>query len=87
MRKKVGTQVIGGLELQTNWDKISSHNQYHELFGKGEDGTSIVAHNEHTVHLQPVRRDGHVYVWAHVRLRNVREGQYRSGEVVMDGDG
>ena len=48
LRKKSGTQVMGGLELQTNWDKISSHNQYHELFGKGEDRTSIVAHNEHS---------------------------------------
>ena len=38
---------MGGLKLQTNWDKISSRNQYHELFGKGEDRTSIAAHNEH----------------------------------------
>ena len=39
---------MGGLELQTNWDKISSCNQYHELFGKGKDITSIAAHNEHS---------------------------------------
>ena len=39
---------MGGLKLQTNWDKISSRNQYHELFGKGEDRTSIAAHNEHS---------------------------------------
>ena len=38
---------MGGLELQTNWDKISSRIQYHELFRKGEDRTSIAAHNEH----------------------------------------
>ena len=48
LRKKAGTQVMGGLKLQTNWDKISSRNQYHEVFGKGEDRTSIVAHNEHS---------------------------------------
>ena len=48
MRKKVGTHVMGGLELQTNWDKISSQNKYYELFGKGEDITSITAHNEHS---------------------------------------
>ena len=45
LRGKVGTQVMGGHELQTNWDEFSSRNQYHELFGKGEDRTSIAAHN------------------------------------------
>ena len=39
---------MGGLELQTNWDKISSCNQYNELFGKGEDRTSITTHNEYS---------------------------------------
>ena len=39
---------MGGLELQTNWDNIISRNQYHKLFGKGEDRTSIAAPNEHS---------------------------------------
>ena len=39
---------MGGLELQANWSKIKSHNQYHELFGKGEDRKSIAAHNVHS---------------------------------------
>ena len=38
---------MGGLELQANWDKIKRHNQYHKLFGKGEDRKSIAAHNIH----------------------------------------
>ena len=48
MRKQAGMHIMGGVELQTNWDKISSHNQYHELFEKGEDRTYIKAHNEHS---------------------------------------
>ena len=46
--KKIGTHVKGGLELQTNWDKISSCNQYHALSGKGGNRTSIAAHNQHS---------------------------------------
>ena len=46
--KKVGTHIMGGVELQINWDKISNHNQYHELFEKGEDKTSVAAYNEHS---------------------------------------
>ena len=38
---------MGGLKFQTNWDKISSRNQYHELFGKGDNRTSIATYNKH----------------------------------------
>ena len=48
MRGKVETHVMGELEFQSNWDKISSRNQYHELFRKGKDRISIAAHNEHS---------------------------------------
>ena len=39
---------MGGVEFQTNCDKISSHNQYHELLGQKEDRKSVVAHKEHS---------------------------------------
>ena len=48
LRKKTGAEIMGGVELQANWPKIKSHNQYHELFGKGEERIPIAAHNFHS---------------------------------------
>ena len=48
MRKRFCINIMGGVGLQTQWDRVSSRSQYQNLFDFCKDRRSVAAHNRHS---------------------------------------